>query len=122
MENTVTIALATRLKRRIFSGDAVADLTKRLIEKEAADLQLQIRYIKFLDYGLIITICSHEKMDAEEIVYRFRKCTSSVLRDVFPELKSMPSVWNRNFLLEKGVLDENKQKDIDEFYFSLKAR
>ena len=120
--NTYTIALATRLKRKVFRAKNiprdVIRLTRIYLEKEGKEL---LDY-KFYDYGFVVCIKCKNNEQPEKAAAGIRKETSRPIRSMYPELWSMPSLWNsRPLVVEGGMTDENMET-VQKYYDSLKSR
>ena len=120
--STYTIALATRLKRRVFRarnipGD-VLRLTSEFLDKNG----IKLTQHEFLDYGFVMCVECENREQAEWVAAGVRKATSRPVRDLYPELWSMPSLWNsRPLVIEGGISHENMEK-MREYYEKLKSR
>ena len=91
--STYTIALATRLKRKVF---------------RAGNIPVCV------ECGGIA--------EAEKIAELIRKATSRPIRQKYPELWKMPSLWNQSPCIVEGKMDPENMEKIEEYYRNLKSR
>ena len=119
---TYTIALATRLKRKVFlAGNIPADV-ERLSREALNEEGIDIKETLFYDYGYVCCVNAPESIKPEAIAYTIRKSTSRPIREMYPELWAMPSLWNSKAYIEDGELTEAKKKNIEGYYQTLKSR
>lgn len=122
MYSIVTIALATRLKRKVFLAKGIEQRAELLIKEASLNLPLDLIQLDFLPYGFILTASNPKGLATEDIAYYLRKATSSALRHEYPELQSMPSLWTRDFFTCSGGTTESVNEKIRLFYDGIKSR
>lgn len=119
---TYTIALATRLKRKVFLAGNIPSDVKDIVEDALQKRDAHVKEMKFLPYGCICCVDVPEAIYPDRIAYLIRTSTSKPIRDKYPELWSMPSLWNRKTFIREGMITEDAVREINEFYDSLKTR
>ena len=117
-----TIAFATRLKRRVFRAKNIPPDVEALVNTYLSkNGKKPERYI-FCDYGMVLSIGCENAGQAGALAAGIRRATSKPVRSLYPELWSMPSLWNSRPLILKGGTDEKNMTKIREYYESLKSR
>ena len=117
-----TIALATRLKRRIFNAGNIPLDVIGLIRDVLKERGLALSGYKFYDYGVVLCLECTDKEEAAKISEAIRKATSRPIRQKYPELWKMPSLWNQTPCIVEGEMDTGNMEKIEEYYRSLKTR
>lgn len=120
--NIYTVALATRLKRRVFAAGGIPPFFEKNITVVFSGNGITLKSIRFLDYGVVMEIGSDEELERGRISNLIRRGTSSLIRNEFSELMALPSLWTRQIYFEKGCLDDEKEACIKAFYDSLRTR
>lgn len=117
-----TIAMATRLKRKVFRSRNIPHdvivLGQNAFAKEGAEL----KGYRFYDYGVVMCVECGSKEHALRIANSFRMATSGPVRKEYPELWRMPSLWNSRPLIEEGGMSTENIKRAEEYFESLKSR
>jgi putative transposase len=81
-----------RRRRKVLVG-AVADRLIVLLREKADELGLGIEHLAIRPDHLHIFVNAPPSMSVAQLVYRFKGYTSRVLRQEFPDLRKMPSMW-----------------------------
>lgn len=81
--------------------------------------ELMVSSVDFYSDTVILHLTSVPAMSPNDIVNGIKKLTSRVLREEFPLLSSMTSLWTRNYLVSTEPLDK---ETIDTFVSMQKKR
>ena len=77
---------------------------------------------RFYDYGVVLCVECGGIAEAEKIAELIRKATSRPIRQKYPELWKMPSLWNQSPCIVEGKMDPENIEKIEEYYRNLKSR
>ena len=77
---------------------------------------------RFYDYGVVLCVECGGIAEAEKIAELIRKATSRPIRQKYPELWKMPSLWNQSPCIVEGKMDPENMEKIEEYYRNLKSR
>lgn len=121
-EHIVTIALATRLKRRVFASDIIKEEAEKLICENIDTINSTLISISFEDYGLILTLNNKDNLPTSDIAYFLRTATSAPLRNKYSNLNKMPSLWTRNYFCENGYMTNDTMAAVQEYFQQIKSR
>jgi hypothetical protein len=117
-----TIALATRLKRRIFNAGNIPLDVIGLIRDVLKERGLALSGYKFYDYGVVLCLECTDQEEAAKVSEVIRKATSRPIRQKYPELWKMPSLWNQSPCIVEGEMDSENMEKIEDYYRRLKTR
>ena len=117
-----TIAMCTRLKRKVFLAKGIAERFTEIITVIILSHDSEITAIEFLPYGAIFELKHPEALDVNALVREIRLATSKPIRDTYMELWHMPSLWIREFYLHNGCKTADTNKEILEYYNKQKSR
>ena len=117
-----TIAICTRLKKKVFLAKGIAEqfleiITVRILKKGA-----KITSAEFFPYGVVLEIEHSESLDMKAFVREIRLATSKPLRDTYMELWHMPSLWIRDYYLKNSCRTEDVNNEIQAYYNKQKSR
>ena len=116
------VAIATRLKRKVFLSKNICDDVLALSCRAAAECGINVISHAFVPYGMELVLdCTNEE-DAKRAAKAIRYATSGTVRKRYPELWSMPSFWTRDCLVVKWSEEDEPREKINNFYASLKSR
>ena len=119
---TYTIALATRLKRKVFTAGNISKDVLEKAEDVFAESGVLLKDHRFYDYGVAFCVECRDRDEALGTADRIRKATSRPIRQMYQELWRMPSLWNQTPFVAEGNLGEENLKRIDKYYDGLKSR
>jgi putative transposase len=81
-----------RRRRKVLVG-AVADRLEELLREKAEELEVGIEHLAIEPDHLHMFVDAPPSLAVSQLVYRFKGYTSRVLRQSFPPLRKMPSMW-----------------------------
>ena len=119
---TYTIALATRLKRKVFRAGNIPGDVLEMIGTVLRQNDASLGGYRFYDYGVVLCVEYGGIAEAEKIAEVIRKTTSRPIRQKYPELWKMPSLWNQSPCIVEGDMDPDNMQKIEEYYRMLKTR
>ena len=120
--STYTIALATRLKRKVFRAGNIPVDVMEMIDDALRVNGTHLDGHRFYDYGVVLCVECGGIAEAEKIAELIRKATSRPIRQKYPELWKMPSLWNQSPCIIEGKMDPENIEKIEEYYRNLKSR
>ena len=103
--STYTIALATRLKRKVFRAGNIPVDVMEMIDDALRVNGTHLDGHRFYDYGVVLCVECGGIAEAEKIAELIRKATSRPIRQKYPELWKMPSLWNQSPCIVEGKMD-----------------
>lgn len=90
----------TKYRRKVLIGDIEQSLKNLCLEK-ATEIGVSIESIEVMPDHVHIFCKSIPTYAPHYIVQQMKGCTSRVLRDTFPSLKSkLPTLWTRSYFCE----------------------
>lgn len=116
------VAMATRLKRKVFLSKNIRKDVLALSCKAAAEYGTDVISYAFIPYGMELVLDCATEEAARRTAKAIRYATSGTVRKRYPELWSMPSFWTRDCLVIEWAEQGNTRKTLDDFYASLKSR
>lgn len=81
-----------RRRRRVLVGP-VADRLEQLLREKAAELLVQIDHLAIQPDHLHLFVSAPPSLAVSQIVFRLKGYTARVLRQEFPHLLRLPSMW-----------------------------
>jgi putative transposase len=81
-----------RRRRKVLVG-AVADRLEALLREKAEELCVEIEHLAIQSDHLHMFVNAPPSLAVSQLVYRFKGYTSRVLRQEFPGLRKLPSMW-----------------------------
>ena len=72
-----------------------------------------------LSTSLALAYSEEEAAKVSEVI---RKATSRPIRQKYPELWKMPSLWNQSPCIVEGEMDSENMEKIEDYYRRLKTR
>ena len=88
-----------RYRRKIFNIQGVEDRFKELTIAECKKHVIEILALECHIDHVHIFVSVLPTMSISNIMKRIKGCTSRQLREEFPQLKAMPSLWTRSFFV-----------------------
>jgi putative transposase len=82
--------------------DEVARRLRALVEERATELEFQPRALIILPVRVYLAAAAPPTLAPHSIVCRVKALTSRALRDEFPELTRIPTLWTRAYLVLAG--------------------
>lgn len=125
METTVSfinyhIVFCPRYRRKIFSIPGVEGSFKELTRHECAKHDIEIIAMECHEDHVHMCISTYPQLSISDAVKCIKGATSHALRDEFPQLKKMPSLWTRSYFVSTAV---NVSADTIKWYVeTLKTR
>lgn len=80
----------------------VARRMRALVEEKAAALAFEPRALLILPDRVYLAVAAPPTLAPHRIVCQVKSLTSRVLRDEFPELRRIPTLWTRAYLVFAG--------------------
>lgn len=112
---------AVRRGRGVISGEVsrrFEELVRQVGEGELGCEVIEVSPSPGGEY-VSLTLLAPPSLSPDQIVFRLRRATAHTLKEEFPELRKMPSLWTRGYLAEsedgiapqaiKEYLDEQKE-------------
>lgn len=81
-----------RRRRSVLVG-GVADRLEALLRQKAEELSVGVEYLAIQPDHLHMFVNAPPSLAVSQLVYRFKGYTSRTLREEFPHLRKMPSMW-----------------------------
>lgn len=81
-----------RRRRRVLVGP-VGDRLEALLREKADELSVEVEHLAIQPDHLHMFVNAPPSLAVSQLVYRFKGYTSRVLRQEFPHLRKMPSMW-----------------------------
>lgn len=102
------ITFATRCNRKIFKNNKTKEIFETECRKVCNNLGVKVLEISMFDYYVNIVVTSPPEYSANEIIHKIKSHTSKVIRDEILELKKLPSLWTRKYLVttEQNLSEE----------------
>lgn len=93
----------------------LAERLRELIQGKAKELGLQILALEIKPDHLHLFVSCPPQRSANQIAFRLKGYTSRILRQEFPFLMRMPSLWTRSYFVSTAgnVSSETIQRYID---------
>ena len=88
-----------RYRRKIFNIPSVEDRFKELVIAECSKQGIEILALKCHIDHVHIFVSVLSIMSIPNIMKQIKGCTSLRLREEFPQLRAMPSLWTRNYFV-----------------------
>ena len=121
MVRTYTIAMATRLRRKVFSSDLKREYFVSILPIALLGENIEVTDTVFRDDGVILCVRG-EEMDPDYVASVIRHRTSGRMRDSFEELFKMPSLWTKRVYSHTGKISDVPDGEIEEYYKSIRTR
>lgn len=88
-----------RYRRKIFNIPGVEKRFKELTKAECDNLGIEVLAMEcHVDHAHLFLSCLPQ-MSPSDIMHKVKGATSFALREEFPELENMPSLWTRSFFV-----------------------
>ena len=88
-----------RYRRKIFNIPGVEEKFKEMTSDICRENDIEILAMEcHIDY-VYMFVSVYPSMDVPEIMHIIKGATSRKLREVFPELRQMPSLWTRSYFV-----------------------
>lgn len=102
-------------RRRKILVSKLAERLKELIHSKAQELKIQILALEIQPDHLHLFVSCPPQLSANQIAFRLKGYTSRILRQEFPFLLRMPSLWTRSYFVSTAgnVSSETIQRYID---------
>lgn len=99
-------------RRRKVLVNGVADRLKALLTEKCAELSWEIVALEVMPDHVHLFIGAEPEVAPSQIMHALKGYTSRVLRQEFPRLQAMPSMWTRSFWVSTAgsVSAEDVQK------------
>jgi len=81
-----------RRRRKVLVGP-VAQRLEQLLREKAAELQVQIDHLAIQPDHLHLFVSAPPSLAVSQIVFRLKGSTARALRQEFPHLRRLPSMW-----------------------------
>jgi putative transposase len=84
-------------RRKKILVDDIRKRLRKLINDKADELNLEVIALEVDADHVHLFIGCHPDIAPSKVMHRLKGYTSKVLRDEFPELKRLPSLWTRSY-------------------------
>lgn len=84
-------------RRRKVLGGAVAERLETLLREKADEISVEIEHLAIQPDHLHLFVNAPPSLAVAQIVFRLKGYTSRVLRQEFPHLNRMPSMWTTSY-------------------------
>lgn len=88
-----------RYRRKIFNIAGIEDRFKELVKEECDKHNIEIISIACHIDHVHMFVSALPNMSIPKIMQHIKGCTSNILRQEFPVLAAMPSLWTRNYFV-----------------------
>ena len=114
------LVFCPRYRRKIFNIEGLAERFINLVTSACTAWRIEIFSFRTGPDYVYMHVGSIPELGPAEIMKIVREATSHVLREEFPQLRAMPSLWTRNYFVstESNISDET----IDWYVSTLKTR
>lgn len=104
-----------RRRRKILTGSVETRL-KELIVETATKLDCEVLAIEVMPDHVHLFLSCHPSLAPDQVMFRIKGASSRVLRQEFPHLLKMPSMWTRSYFVSTAgnVSSETIKKYIAE--------
>lgn len=85
-----------RRRRKVLVGDIAKRLEGLLYEK-AAEISVDILHLAIEPDHIHLFVCAPPDLAVSQVVYRLKGYTARILRQEFPALLRMPSMWTTSY-------------------------
>lgn len=92
-----------RYRRKIFNIDGVEQRFKELVIFECSKRGIEILKLECCVDHVYIHVNVLPTMSIPQIIQQIKGATSLKLREEFPQLKAMPSLWTRNYFVSTAI-------------------
>lgn len=87
-----------RRRRKVLVG-AIETRLKELIDETAKKLDCEVLAIEVMPDHVHLFLSCHPSLAPDQIMFRMKGYSSRVLRQEFPHLLKMPSLWTRSYFV-----------------------
>lgn len=87
-----------RRRRKVLKGDVETRL-KELIAETAEKLDCEVLAIEVMPDHVHLFLNCHPSIAPDQVIFRIKGYSSRVLRQEFPHLLKMPSMWTRSYFV-----------------------
>lgn len=99
-----------KYRRSIFTGK-IAERLKELLYEKAEELEIEIESMEIMPDHVHLFFSADTTDSPHRIASQFKGYTSKILREEFPELLKMPSLWSRSYFISSiGHISEETVK------------
>ncbi len=87
-----------RRRKKVLINE-VANRLEQLIKEIATDLEMNILAMEIMPDHVHLFVSCIPSIAADQIMFRVKGKTSRILRQEFPHLRKMPSLWTRSYFV-----------------------
>lgn len=87
-----------RRRRKVLKGDVEVRL-KELIAETAKKLDCEVLAIEVMPDHVHLFLSCHPSLAPDQVMFRIKGYSSRLLRQEFPHLLKMPSMWTRSYFV-----------------------
>lgn len=99
-----------KYRRSIFTGK-IAERLRELLYEKAKELEIEIESMEIMPDHVHLFFSADTTDSPHRIASQFKGYTSKILREEFPELLKMPSLWSRSYFISSiGHISEETVK------------
>jgi len=99
-----------KYRRNIFVGK-IADRLKELLYEKAEELEIEIESMEIMPDHIHLFFSADTTDSPHRIASQFKGFTSKIMREEFPELLKLPSLWSRSYFISSvGHISEETVK------------
>lgn len=114
------IVLSTRYRRKIFLNKELEKRVREIITSKSIKWGVMVYQLEIGDSYIVMKVECPPDLSAQQLVRRIKTLVSvKTLKDDFPELSKMPTLWIRGYIVSTDMLNE---ETIKEYVLSQKNR
>lgn len=99
-----------KYRRNIFTGK-IAERLKELLYEKAEELDIEIESMEVMPDHIHLFFSADTTDAPHRIASQFKGYTSKIMREEFPELLKLPSLWSRSYFISSvGHISEETVK------------
>lgn len=109
----------SKRRKKVLVGDVAKHLEELLYEK-TKELDCEIIALEIMEDHVHLFLCCPPTLAPDQIMFRLKGYTSRVLRQEFPHLLKLPSMWTRSYFC--GTAGDASSETIKKYIANQKTR
>ncbi|NET58555.1 MAG: IS200/IS605 family transposase [Symploca sp. SIO2E6] len=106
-------------RKKVLVGD-VAKRLEELLQEKSNELDCKIIALEIMEDHVHLFLCCPPNLAPDQIMFRLKGYTSRILRQEFPHLLKLPSMWTRSYFC--GTAGDDKSETIKKYIANQKTR
>ncbi|NER99609.1 MAG: IS200/IS605 family transposase [Symploca sp. SIO1B1] len=106
-------------RKKVLIGD-VAKRLEELLQEKSKELDCQIIALEIREDHVHLFLCCPPTLAPDQIMFRLKGYTSRILRQEFPHLLKLPSMWTRSYFC--GTAGDASTETIKKYIANQKTR